>query len=66
MANKKIALEYRNKNRKNRDFLPNEIIYVKSNRRRKDASAYVKHIVKQDLGNSISTLQNKIFQIVYG
>lgn len=43
--NQKKLLEYHNKNRKNRQFEPNEVIFIKSNRRRKDASAYVKHIV---------------------
>lgn len=33
--------------------MPGEEIFVESNRRRKDASAYVKHVVKEDLGNSI-------------
>lgn len=55
------TLEYRNKNKQNRQFKPNEIIYVKSNRRHKDASAYVKHIVQTDLGDSVLTTQNKIF-----
>lgn len=57
----KKTLEYHNKNRKNRIFVPNEVIYVKSNRRRKDANAYVKHVVKEDLGNSIITTKDKIF-----
>lgn len=61
LANKEKILEYHNKNRRNRIFAPNEIIYIKSNRRRKDASAYTKHIVKQDLGNSVMTTLNKIF-----
>lgn len=61
LENQGLILEKRNKNRRNRVFLPNEEIYVKSNRRRKDASAYVKHIVKQDLGNSVLTTLNKIF-----
>lgn len=52
LAHQKTTLEYHNKNRRNRVFLPNEIIFVKSNRRRKDANAYTKHIVKEDLGNS--------------
>lgn len=61
LAQQKATLNYHNKRRKNRLFIPNEIIYVKSNRRRKDASAYVKHIVKRDLGNSILTTLNKVF-----
>lgn len=54
-------LKYHNKGRENRVFVPNEIIYVKSNRRRKDASAYTKHKVREDLGNSILTTNNKIY-----
>lgn len=61
LAHRKATLKYHNKNRKNRNFLPNEIIYIKSDRRRKDASAYIKHIVKKDLGDSILTTLNKIF-----
>lgn len=60
LANQKIILEYHNKKRENRKFEPNETIYVKSNRRRKDANAYVKHIVKEDLKNTILTTKNKI------
>lgn len=61
MENQEKILNYHNKNRENRIFKPNEIIFVKSNRRRKDADAYKKHIVKEDLGNSIMTMRNKIF-----
>lgn len=61
LAHQKMTLEYHNKNRQNRNFSPNEIIYVKSNRRRKDASAYTKHIVMEDLGDSVRTTRNKVF-----
>lgn len=61
LAHQKTTLNYHNRNRANRTFSPNETIYVKSNRRRKDASAYVKHIVRLDLGNTIVTTQNRIF-----
>lgn len=61
LAKQKRTLEYHNKNRKNRNFMANEIIYVKSNRRRKDTSAYVKHTVKKDLGDSILTTMNKVY-----
>lgn len=54
-------LEYHNKYRKNRQFEVNEIIFVKSNRRRKDTSAYVKHIVKADQGNTVLTTKDKVF-----
>lgn len=57
----KLTLTYHNKDKQNRTFQPGEKIYVKSNRRRKDASAYVKHVVKEDLGNSILTTKNKEF-----
>lgn len=42
LTHQKVTLENRNKNSRNREFLPDEVIYVKSNRRRKDASAYKK------------------------
>lgn len=61
LAEQKRTLKYQNEKRRNRTFTPNEIIYVKSNRRRKDADAYTKHVVKEDLGNSILTTRNKIF-----
>lgn len=61
LAQQKKTLKYHNKNRQNRMFATNEIIYVKSNRRRKDADAYTKHIVRGDLGNTILTARNKIF-----
>lgn len=60
-ANQEKLLKYHNKNRENRQFEPNETIFVKSNRRRKDASAYVKHIVKTDQGDTILTTKNKVF-----
>lgn len=56
----KNMLEYHNNNRKNRNFKNNAILYVKGNRRRKDASAYVKHVVKEDLKNTIKTTKDKI------
>lgn len=59
--NQKKILDYHNKNRKNRNFEPNEIIFVKSNRRRKDANAYTKHTVQKDLGDSVLTTKNKIY-----
>lgn len=59
--NQEKTLNYHNKNRKNRAFSQGEIIFVKSNRRRKDASAYIKHCVEKDLGDSILTTKNKVF-----
>lgn len=59
--NQEKLLEYHNKNREHRRFEPNEIIYVKSNRRRKDASSYVKHTVKEDRGDTVLTTKNKVF-----
>lgn len=61
LKNQKILLKYHNKNKVNRTFQPDEIIFVKSDRRRKDADAYKKHIVKEDLGDSIMTTRNKKF-----
>lgn len=54
-------LSYHNKNRYNRNFRTNDVIFVKGNRRRKDAPAYAKHVVKEDLGNAIVTTKNKLF-----
>lgn len=61
LENQKKTLKFHNKERENRQFSENEIIYVKNDRRRKDANAYVQHTVKKDLGNSIKTTSNKIF-----
>lgn len=61
LEHQKRNLNFHNKNRQNRGFKINEVIFVKSNRRRKDADAYTKHVVKQDLGNSVLTTTNKVF-----
>lgn len=61
LANQRAALAFHNKRRRNREFAENEVIYVKSNRRRKNASAYAQHIVSEDLGNTVRTTKNKIF-----
>lgn len=61
LEHQKQNLLYHNKKRSNRTFKANDVIFVKGNRRRKDASAYTKHIVKEDLGNSVLTTKNKIF-----
>lgn len=61
LIHKYLMLQTRNKHRKNRSFQINEIIYVKSNRRRKYASAYTKHVVKEDFGDSVLTTKNKIY-----
>lgn len=61
LANQETTLAYHNKRRRNREFVENEVIYIASNRRRKDASAYARHIVLEDLGNSVRTTKNKIF-----
>lgn len=61
MNQQESTLLYHNKDRKNRDFMPNEVIYVKTDRRRKDVNAYNKHIVKQDLGNTILTTKGKLY-----
>lgn len=59
--NQTKLLNFHNKNRENRHFEPNEAIFIKGNRRRKDASAYTKHIVKVDQGDTVLTTKNKIF-----
>lgn len=61
MNQQESTLLYYNKDRKNRDFMPNEVIYVKTDRRRKDVNAYNKHIVKQDLGNTVRTTIGKLY-----
>lgn len=60
LENQKQNLSYHNKNRFNRSFEQNEVIFVKSNRRRKDAPAYAKQVVKEDLGNTVLTAKGKI------
>lgn len=59
--NQKKLLDFHNKKSENRRFEPNEIIYVKSNRRRKDSNTYTKHFFKEDIGNSVLTTKNKVF-----
>lgn len=54
-------LKFHNKDREHRQFEPNEVIFVKGNRRRKDASAYKKHIVKEDRGDTVLTTGDKVF-----
>lgn len=58
--NQEGMLSYHNKNRQNKKFQPGEIVYVKGNRRRKDANAYTKHVVKEDRKNTILTKKDKI------
>lgn len=60
LNNQNYVLKYHNMNRENKHFEPNEIIYVKGNRRRKDANAYTKHIVKENLKDTIITKKNKL------
>lgn len=60
LANQKTILAYHNKKRINKKYEPNEVIYVKGNRRRKDANAYVKHVVKMDLKDTVLTTKDKI------
>lgn len=59
--NQEKLLKYHNKNRKFRKFNPGETIYVKTDRRRKNASAYKKYIVKEDRGDTILTTTNKTY-----
>lgn len=61
LEKQEAALAFHNNTRKNRIFTAGEIIYVKSSRRRKDASAYARHIALEDLGNSVRTTNNKVF-----
>lgn len=61
LQNQKQNLAYHNKKRSNRTFQTNDVIFVKGNRRRKDAPAYAKHVVQEDLGNTVLTTKNKTF-----
>lgn len=58
--NQEKMLKYFNKNRENKMYEQNEIVYVKGNRRRKDANAYTRHVVKEDQKNTILTKKDKI------
>jgi hypothetical protein len=60
LKNQATMLKFHNKNRQNRDFEVGETVYVKGNRRRKDADAYRKHIVRTNLKNTIRTTQDKL------
>lgn len=61
LKNQKSFLLYHNKNRSDRHFESGEVIFVKSDRRRKDANAYTKHVVEKDLGDTILTTKNKVY-----
>lgn len=58
--NQEKMLAYHNKNRHNKKYETNEIVYVKGNRRRKVANAYTKQVVKEDQKNTILTKKDKI------
>lgn len=58
--NQEYLLQYHNKKRIHKFFLPGDTIYVKNDRRRKDTSRYVKHTVKEDREDTILTTKGKI------
>lgn len=53
------TLTYHNKNRMHKLFSPGDIVFMKSDRRRKDKKAYVKYTVKEDHKDTIVTTTGK-------
>lgn len=51
--------ELKNKNRANKEFLPGDIIYVKSNRRNKTTPRYTKQTVRENKRNTIINSRGK-------
>lgn len=50
-----------NKKRVRKTFEPGDIIYIKTDRRKKSVPRYSKHIVKTDNKETVTTTKNKIF-----
>lgn len=54
------TLKYQNKNREHKTFKAGDIVFMKSDRRRKDKKSYKKHVVKQDHKDTIVTTTDKV------
>lgn len=53
-------LKYQNKNREHKTFKAGDIVFMKSDRRRKDKKSYKRHVVKEDHNDTIVTTAGKI------
>lgn len=53
------VLKYHNKKRIHKTFQSGDIVFAKSDRRRKDKRAYIKHTVREDHKDTIITTKNK-------
>ncbi|RYX80724.1 hypothetical protein EON73_05230 [bacterium] len=54
------TLKYHNKSRTHKTFTPGDIVFMKSDRRRKDKRSYIKHTVQEDQRDTIVTTKGKI------
>lgn len=54
------TLKYHNKKRAHKAFNPGDIVFMKSDRRRKDKKAYMKYTVKEDRNDTIVTTTDKV------
>lgn len=59
-TNQNRTLEYHNKKRVHKMFIPGDIVFMKSDRRRKDKKAYIKYVVQEDRNETIVTTTGKI------
>lgn len=59
-SNQERTLKYHNKKRVHKAFTPGDIVFMKSDRRRKDKKAYVKYTVQEDRKDTIVTTTGKI------
>lgn len=57
--NQENVLKYHNKKRVHKTFQPGDVVFVKSDRRRKDKKAYMKYTVQMDQKDTIVTTTNK-------
>lgn len=58
--NQQKTLDYHNKNRVHKTFKPGDVVFLKSDRRRKDKKSYTKHTVQEDQKNTVLTTTGKI------
>lgn len=54
------TLKYNNQKRVHKVFQTGDIVFMKSDRRRKDEKSYKKHVVQEDRNDTILTTKGKI------
>lgn len=60
LQNQSKTLDFHNKKRTHKTFKTGDIVFMKSDRRRKDKKAYTKHTVREDKKDTIVTTTGKI------